>query len=97
MHCTPSLGTDAPGMDPFQLRLECLALVRRLTASQQSIAKVVDFAAKQATSAADDIWDCILGECQKVRQGSNAMGGWAGTARAGFCPVKRIWHSKSPA
>ena len=53
-------------MDPFQIRLECVALLRRLTASQQSIAKVVDYAIRHATSAADDIWDCILSECSKT-------------------------------
>lgn len=54
-------------MDPFQIRMECLGLVKRLTASQQSIAKVVDFAQKHAAVASDDIWECIVSECSKVR------------------------------
>jgi len=53
-------------MDPFQIRLECSGLLRRLTASQQSIAKVVDYAIRYATSASDDIWDCIVSECYKT-------------------------------
>lgn len=57
---------DNQKMDPFQIRLECLQLVRRLTASQQSIMKVVDFAVRYAAVAAEDIWDCLLTECGKV-------------------------------
>ncbi|PWN92467.1 hypothetical protein FA10DRAFT_300950 [Acaromyces ingoldii] len=57
-------------MDPFQIRLECLSLVRRLSASQQSIQKVVDFAMRHASSAADDVWDCLVSEC--ARAGLNA-------------------------
>lgn len=53
-------------MDPFQIRLECVALLRRLTASQQSITKVVDYAIRHATLASDDIWDCIITECSKT-------------------------------
>lgn len=53
-------------MDPFQIRLECVALLRRLNASQQSIAKVVDYAIRHAPAAADDIWDCIISECSKT-------------------------------
>jgi CTD kinase subunit gamma len=53
-------------MDPFQIRLECVALLRRLTASQQSISKVVDYAIRYATTASDDIWDCIVSECSKT-------------------------------
>lgn len=53
-------------MDPFQIRLECLSLVRRLSASQQSIQKVVDFAMRHASSAADDVWDCLVSECARV-------------------------------
>lgn len=53
-------------MDPFQIRLDCVALLRRLTASQQSIAKVVDYAIRHAPLASDDIWDCIVTECSKT-------------------------------
>jgi len=53
-------------MDPFQIRIEFLGLLRRLNASQQSIAKVVDYAIRYATLASDDIWDCLLSECTKT-------------------------------
>ena len=53
-------------MDTFQIRLEFLALLRRLRASQQSIAKVVEYAIRHATLASDDMWDCILTECSKT-------------------------------
>lgn len=52
-------------MDVFQIRLDCIALVKKLNASQQAIAKVVDFAVKYASVAADDVWDCIITECEK--------------------------------
>lgn len=52
-------------MDAFQIRLDCIALVKKLNASQQAIAKVVDFAVKYASVAADDVWDCIITECEK--------------------------------
>ncbi|MCO5584985.1 hypothetical protein L7F22_038917 [Adiantum nelumboides] len=52
-------------MDVFQIRLDCIALVKKLNASQQAIAKVVDFAVKYASVAADDVWDCIISECEK--------------------------------
>ncbi|UZJ54401.1 hypothetical protein CBS101457_003721 [Exobasidium rhododendri] len=53
-------------MDAFQVRLEFLGLLRRLNASQQSIAKVVDYAIRYASTASEDIWDCVLSECLKT-------------------------------
>ncbi|PWN38262.1 uncharacterized protein FA14DRAFT_159909 [Meira miltonrushii] len=53
-------------MDVFQIRLDCIALVKKINASQQAIAKVVDFAVKYASVAADDVWDCIITECEKA-------------------------------
>lgn len=55
-------------MDPFQIRLDFLSLLRRLTASQQSIAKLVAFASVHAPKARNDIWDCIVSETAKVRE-----------------------------
>ncbi|KAF7297783.1 CID domain-containing protein [Mycena kentingensis (nom. inval.)] len=51
-------------MDPFQVRLEFLAHLKRLNASQHSIQKVVTFAIKHS-SHSEDLWDCIVEECQK--------------------------------
>ncbi|TBU26534.1 CTD kinase subunit gamma CTK3-domain-containing protein [Dichomitus squalens] len=52
-------------MDPFEVRMQFLALLRRLDASQQSIKKIVGFALKYFSSCGEDLWDCIVEECQK--------------------------------
>ncbi|CAL1711917.1 unnamed protein product [Somion occarium] len=52
-------------MDPFEVRMQFLTLLKRLNASQQSIQKVVGYALKYFSSCGDDLWDCIIEECQK--------------------------------
>ncbi|OBZ74069.1 CTD kinase subunit gamma [Grifola frondosa] len=55
-------------MDPFEVRMQFLALLRRLNAlisSQQSIQKVVGYALKYFSGCGEDLWDCIVEECQK--------------------------------
>ncbi|KAF5355523.1 hypothetical protein D9758_006387 [Tetrapyrgos nigripes] len=52
-------------MDPFEVRMQFLTLLKRLDASQQSIQKVVSFAVKFFPPCGEDIWDCIVEECQK--------------------------------
>jgi len=52
-------------VDPFEVRMQFLENLRRLTASQQSIQKVVHFALKFYPSCGDDLWDCLVEECQK--------------------------------
>ncbi|KAL7277496.1 hypothetical protein PYCCODRAFT_1447241 [Trametes coccinea BRFM310] len=52
-------------MDPFEVRMQFIALLKRLDASQQSIKKIVGFAMKFFPSCGEDLWDCILEECQK--------------------------------
>ncbi|KAK7691384.1 hypothetical protein QCA50_004783 [Cerrena zonata] len=52
-------------MDPFEVRMQFLNLLKRLTASQQSIQKVVGYALKYFSSCGEDLWDCIIEECQK--------------------------------
>lgn len=52
-------------MDPFEVRMQFLALLRRLNASQQSIQKVVGYALKYFAKCGEDLWDCIVEECQK--------------------------------
>ncbi|KAH9919084.1 CTD kinase subunit gamma CTK3-domain-containing protein [Fomitopsis serialis] len=44
-------------MDPFEVRLQFISLLKKLNASQQSIQKIVGYALK--------LWDCIVEECQK--------------------------------
>lgn len=71
-------------MDPFEVRMQFLTLLRRLNASvntflkisdrlwiirsssQQSIQKVVGYALKYFSRCGEDLWDCIVEECQKV-------------------------------
>jgi hypothetical protein len=60
------VGAERYIMDPFQIRMEFLDLLKRLNASQHSIRKTVSFALKYATKCPDDIWDCIMTECSKV-------------------------------
>ncbi|KAK0469166.1 CTD kinase subunit gamma CTK3-domain-containing protein [Desarmillaria tabescens] len=52
-------------MDPFEVRIQFLALLRRLNATQQSIHKAVGFAVKYFAPCGEDLWDCIVEECQK--------------------------------
>ncbi|KAH9918695.1 CTD kinase subunit gamma CTK3-domain-containing protein [Amylocystis lapponica] len=52
-------------MDPFEVRIQFLSLLRRLNASQQSIQKVVGYALKYFSGCGEDLWDCIVEECQK--------------------------------
>nr|GAT50612.1 predicted protein [Mycena chlorophos] len=52
-------------MDPFEVRIQFLNLLKRLNASQHSIQKVVTFAIKYFPPCGEDIWDCIVEECQK--------------------------------
>ncbi|GAA5834881.1 hypothetical protein JCM11251_002052 [Rhodosporidiobolus azoricus] len=49
-------------MDPFEIRMQFVSLVSRLTSSVPSISKVASFALKHASRASDDIWDCYLDE-----------------------------------
>jgi hypothetical protein len=37
------------------------------SSSQQSIQKVVAFALKYFSRCGEDLWECIIEECQKVR------------------------------
>lgn len=51
--------------DPFEARLQLIQLLRRLTASQQSIQTVVSHAVKYGRKCGPDLWDCVLEECGK--------------------------------
>ncbi|KAF7966824.1 hypothetical protein HWV62_11542 [Athelia sp. TMB] len=52
-------------MDPFEVRMQFLTHLRKLNASQQSIQKVVGYALKYFSGCGEDLWDCIVEECQK--------------------------------
>jgi len=52
-------------MDPFEVRLQFLSLLRRLNATQQSIQKIVGYALKYFSRCGEDLWECIVEECQK--------------------------------
>lgn len=52
-------------MDPFEVRMQFLGLLRKLNATQQSIQKVVSYALKYFSKCGEDLWECIIEECQK--------------------------------
>jgi len=52
-------------MDPFEVRMQFLSHLRRLNATQQSIQKVVTYAIKYFSRCGEDLWDCLVEECQK--------------------------------
>ncbi|CAK5284427.1 unnamed protein product [Mycena citricolor] len=52
-------------MDPFEVRMLFLELLRKLNASQQSISKVRNFAMKYFSSCGEDLWDCIVEQCER--------------------------------
>ncbi|KAG9009795.1 hypothetical protein FRB95_003323 [Tulasnella sp. JGI-2019a] len=52
-------------MDPFEVRMQFLSNLRKLNATQSSIQKAVGFAIKYFSRCGEDLWDCILEECQK--------------------------------
>ncbi|KAI5987347.1 CTD kinase subunit gamma CTK3-domain-containing protein [Pisolithus orientalis] len=52
-------------MDPFEVRMQFLGLLRKLSATQQSIQKVVSYALKYFAKCGEDLWECIMEECQK--------------------------------
>ncbi|KIJ63502.1 hypothetical protein HYDPIDRAFT_168348 [Hydnomerulius pinastri MD-312] len=52
-------------MDPFEVRMQFLGLLRKLNATQQSIQKVVGYALKYFSRCGEDLWECIIEECQK--------------------------------
>ncbi|KAI5475364.1 hypothetical protein MNV49_001595 [Pseudohyphozyma bogoriensis] len=53
-------------MDGFEVRMQFLSLLSRLTSSLASIQKVSAFALKHGQSCGDDIWDCLVDECGQV-------------------------------
>ncbi|KAJ3539478.1 hypothetical protein NMY22_g4722 [Coprinellus aureogranulatus] len=52
-------------MDPFEVRLQLLEHLKRLSASQQSIQRVVGFAIKYFHSCGEDIWECVMDDLEK--------------------------------
>ena len=59
--------------DPFETRLHFLQLVRKLNASQASIHKVVAFAIRYGSRCGEDLWECIVEECAKVRHANEQL------------------------
>ncbi|KAF9519407.1 hypothetical protein BS47DRAFT_1482096 [Hydnum rufescens UP504] len=62
---SPSHRTRSLAMDPFEVRMQFLTLLRRLNATQLSIQKIVGYALKYFSRCGDDLWECIVEECQK--------------------------------
>ncbi|GAB1523472.1 hypothetical protein RhiTH_006622 [Rhizoctonia solani] len=52
-------------MDPFEVRMQFLGHLRKLNATQASIQKIVGYALKHYARCGEDLWDCVMEECQK--------------------------------
>ncbi|KAG8898284.1 hypothetical protein FRB99_007544, partial [Tulasnella sp. 403] len=52
-------------MDPFEVRMQFLSSLRKLNATQAAIQRAVTFAIKHFAKCGEDLWDCVLEECQK--------------------------------
>ncbi|KAG8952748.1 hypothetical protein FRC04_003671 [Tulasnella sp. 424] len=52
-------------MNMFDIRMAFLNSLKKLNATQSSIQRVVGFAIKHFAQCGDDLWDCVLEECQK--------------------------------
>lgn len=52
--------------DPFEIHMQLLGLLKRLTASAASIHNVVGFLVRYQARCADDLWETVLDECHKV-------------------------------
>lgn len=50
----------------LEIRLQFLNILRKLSSSQSSIARVVGFAIKHANKCADDLWEVLGEECGKA-------------------------------
>ena len=53
-------------MDPFECRLNFIALLEKLNASQQSIHKVAHYAVRHC-NLAEDLYSCLLEQLDKVK------------------------------
>ena len=52
--------------DPFETRIQFISLLRKLNASQQSIQKVTSFAINYGSRCGEDLWECVIEQCNKV-------------------------------
>ncbi|WAR60560.1 hypothetical protein PtB15_9B499 [Puccinia triticina] len=53
-------------MDGFQVRLQLVSILRKLTSSQNSIQSTIRFLLKHKDKYGEDLWDCLVEEAEKV-------------------------------
>ena len=53
-------------MDHFAIRMAFVDALRKLNASQSSINKVLTLAIRYAETSSEEIWSCIMQQCQKA-------------------------------
>jgi CTD kinase subunit gamma len=53
-------------MDGFQVRLQLVSILRKLSSSQNSIQSTVRFLLKHKDKYGEDLWDCLIEEAEKV-------------------------------
>ncbi|KAA1114662.1 hypothetical protein PGT21_017863 [Puccinia graminis f. sp. tritici] len=53
-------------MDGFQVRLQLVSILRKLSSSQNSIQTTIRFLLKHKDKYGEDLWDCLIEEAEKV-------------------------------
>ncbi|KAH9812479.1 CTD kinase subunit gamma CTK3-domain-containing protein [Melampsora americana] len=53
-------------MDGFEVRLQLVSILRKLSSSQNSIQTTIRFLLKHRSKCGEDLWDCLVEECQNA-------------------------------
>lgn len=53
-------------MDGFEVRLQLVSILRKLSSSQNSIQTTIRFLQKHRSKCGEDLWDCLVEECENV-------------------------------
>ncbi|KAG0146748.1 hypothetical protein CROQUDRAFT_656915 [Cronartium quercuum f. sp. fusiforme G11] len=53
-------------MDGFEVRLQLVSILRKLSSSQNSIQTIIRFLFKHRSKCGEDLWDCLVEECQNA-------------------------------
>lgn len=65
-HKPGNTNQNMSSFDPFETRIQFINLLRKLNASQQSIQKVTSFAINYGARCGEDLWECVIEQCNKV-------------------------------
>ncbi|KAH8923538.1 hypothetical protein BT69DRAFT_1350092 [Atractiella rhizophila] len=53
-------------MDAFEVRMQFVQALRKLTSRHQDVFKLVSLALKHGPKCGDDLWDCLFEECERA-------------------------------